>query len=143
MLLWLAWVLLYVVLSSQVGSAENSIGWLVGFLSRISPDLAERLSPEVLHTINYIVRKGAHFCGFAILNLLGYLMFRRTFEMERRRALRWAVVTSILRAVLDETQQAFVPGRTALFTDVLIDSAGVLLMAYLIRLRWTRQAVAQ
>ncbi len=140
LLLWLAWVVLYVVLSSHVGSPENSAGWLLGFLRRIAPALADQLAPETLSVLNYIVRKGAHFFGFAILNLLGYWMFRRTFQMERRPALRWAVITSVVRAMLDETQQAFVLGRSALFTDVLIDSAGVLLMAWIIRSRWTRQA---
>ncbi|MFQ3610008.1 MAG: VanZ family protein [Fimbriimonadales bacterium] len=139
LVLWLAWVGLYVVFSSRVGSPENSAGWLLNLLQQFAPELAQRLTPETLSILNYIVRKGAHFFGFAILNLLAYWMFRRTFGMERRRALRWAVITSIVRAALDETQQAFVPGRSAMITDVLIDSAGVLLMAWLIQSRWTRR----
>ncbi len=84
--------------------------WLVKILQAISPVLAERLSPEMLNALNFLVRKGAHFCGFAILAYLGYRMFRDSFGLAPPVALRWAILTSILRAFLDEWQQSFVPG---------------------------------
>jgi VanZ family protein len=52
-----------------------------------------------------------------------------------RRALRWAILTSLLRAVLDEIHQAFVPGRIGTPVDVLTDAAGIALAAWLIRRR--------
>jgi len=55
--------------------------------------------------------------------------------MDTQRALHWAVLTSLLRAVLDEIHQAFVPGRTGTPVDVLIDAAGIALAAWLIRRR--------
>lgn len=135
--LWVAWILLYVVLSSRIGSSENSSEWLRVLIAKILPFLAEQLTPEVLSALNYIARKGAHFFGFAILTGLGYRAFHIGFGMNPSPALRWAVGTSILRAILDETQQSFVPGRTASPVDVLIDTGGIVLMAWLIRRRWS------
>lgn len=137
---WLAWIALYVVLSSRLGSSENSSEWIRGLIRALSPALAERLTPEVLSAINYVVRKGAHFCGFAFLTYLAYQMLHRSFGLDTVPALRWAVITSIVRAMLDEFQQMHVPGRTASVVDAGIDTAGILLMAYWIsvRLRHTR-----
>ncbi len=137
---WLGWIALYVVLSSRVGSAENSAEWLIALLKSISPAFAERLSPEMLSALNFLVRKGAHFCGFAVLTSLGYRMFRDTFGLTPPVALRWAIITSILRAFLDEWQQSFVPGRTATLMDVGIDTGGILTMALWIRSRWSQSS---
>ncbi len=136
--LWLAWIGLYVVLSSQLGSSENSAEWLRKLIASVAPALAERLTPELLCVLNYIARKGAHFCGFAILTWLGYQAFSIGFGFACQPALCWAVVTSIVRAILDEYQQSFVPGRTASAVDVLIDTGGILLMAWWIKRRWSR-----
>lgn len=135
---WLAWIALYVVLSSRLGSSENSSEWLRVLIRSVSPALAERLTPEVLSALNYVVRKGAHFCGFAFLTYLAYQMFHHSFGLNPVPGLRWAVITSIGRAILDEFQQMHVPGRTASVVDAGIDTAGILLMAYWIarRLRY-------
>jgi len=66
---------------------------------------------------------------------LGYWAFRRSFGMDSRRALRWAILTSLLRAILDEIHQAFVPGRSGTAVDVMIDAVGIALAAWLIRQR--------
>lgn len=132
---WLGWIALYVVLSSRVGSSENSAEWLIALLKAIHPMLAERMTPEMLHALNFLVRKGAHFCGFAILTCLGYRMFCDTFGLAPPVALRWAIITGILRAFLDEWQQSFVPGRSATLMDVGIDTAGILTMALWLRSR--------
>jgi VanZ family protein len=55
--------------------------------------------------------------------------------MDAPRAVRWAVLTSLLRAVLDEIHQAFVPGRTGTPVDVMIDAVGIALAAWLIQRR--------
>jgi VanZ family protein len=133
--LWGGMLLLIFYLSSQAGSPENSAGWLMALLRSIAPQLAERLTPEQLHALNYAFRKLGHGTGYFALTLLGYWAFRRSFGMDSRRALRWAILTSLLRAILDEIHQAFVPGRTGTPVDVLIDAVGIALAAWLIRRR--------
>jgi VanZ family protein len=133
--LWLGMMLLIFYFSSQAGSPENSAAWIVGILRWIAPQLAEQLTPEQLHLLNYTFRKMGHGTGYLILTLLGYWAFRRSFGLEPYRALCWAVLTSLLRAVLDEIHQAFVPGRTGTPVDVMIDAVGIALAAWLIQQR--------
>jgi len=133
--LWVGMLLLIFYFSSQAGSPENSAGWLMGLLRWLAPQLAEQLTPAQLHALNYTLRKTGHGVGYLLLTLLGYWAFRRSFGLDARPALRWAVLTSLLRAVLDEIHQAFVPGRTGTPVDVMIDAVGIGLAAWMIRRR--------
>ncbi len=70
-----------------------------------------------------LVRKAAHLCEYALLAGLIWLLMR-AYGRERR----WlAVLLAVLYAVTDEVHQAFVPGRTGLARDVLIDAVGAAL----------------
>jgi len=70
-----------------------------------------------LGTWDFVLRKIAHACEYAVL---GLLLVRAT----RREHL--AVLIGVLYAASDEFHQHFVPGRHATVRDVAIDSAGVL-----------------
>lgn len=133
--LWIGMLLLIFYFSSRAGSPENSAAWLLAFLRSIAPQLAEQLTPEHLNMLNYFFRKLGHGTGYLLLTLVAYWAFRRSFGMESARALRWAILTSLLRAVLDEIHQSFVPGRTGTPVDVLIDAVGIAFAAWLIRRR--------
>ncbi|BCW96445.1 MAG: VanZ family protein [Fimbriimonadales bacterium] len=133
--LWVGMLLVIFYFSSQAGSPENSAGWILGFLRWIAPSLAERLTPEHLQLLNYLFRKLGHGTGYFLLTLVGYWAFRYSFGMDAPRARRWAIITSFIRAVLDEIHQAFVPGRTGTPVDVMIDAVGIALAAWLIRRR--------
>ena len=76
------------------------------------PDLGTGLG-----TWDFVLRKIAHACEYAVL---GLLLVRAT----RREHL--AVLIGVLYAASDEFHQHFVPGRHATVRDVAIDSAGVL-----------------
>jgi len=134
-MLWVGMLLLIFYFSSQAGSPESSAGWIMTLLRWIAPQLAEQLTLEQLHALNYAFRKLGHGTGYFLLTLLGYWAFRRSFGVDSRPALRWAILTSLLRAIIDEIHQAFVPGRTGTPVDVLIDAVGVALAAWLIRQR--------
>lgn len=131
-ILWGAMLLLIFYFSSQAGRPENSAEWIKRFLGWIAPGLAERLTEAQLLWLNFLFRKTGHGTGYFLLTLLGYWAFRRSFGQEPTSALRWAFGTSLLRAVLDEFHQSFVPGRTGTAVDVLIDAVGITLAAWLI-----------
>ncbi|MFN3690343.1 MAG: VanZ family protein [Fimbriimonadales bacterium] len=139
-LLWGAMLLLIFYFSSRAGSPENSAEWLLSFLRKVAPAFAERITDAQLHQLNYIFRKTGHGTGYFLLTLLGYGAFGRSFGMAHAHALRWAIATSLLRAILDEIHQAFVPGRTGTPVDVLIDAVGIALAAWLIHRRSPRQS---
>ena len=86
----------------------------------------DEMSPEkqqsVLDKAEHIVRKLAH---FSIYTLLGFLA---SFTVGRRRLFSrkslGVIVFCFLYACSDEIHQLFVPGRSGMFTDVLIDTGG-------------------
>ncbi|MCT6923668.1 VanZ family protein [Metasolibacillus sp.] len=71
--------------------------------------------------VEFLVRKATHFIGFGIVGTILYLFYRK---------LAWhfpsllAIATIFVIASLDELRQSFLPGRTGVFSDVLLDSFG-------------------
>ena len=103
-------------------------------ISFIVPGFADLSAAEQLvqlKAVDHVVRKIAHFSEYAILGALVANLLHTTAEPGKWRQLapRYVAVAWILAtayAVTDEIHQIFVPGRSCMFTDVLIDSAGVL-----------------
>jgi hypothetical protein len=73
--------------------------------------------------IEFFLRKGAHFFLFALLGFFLYLAFikmtGRTFL-----SLAFTMIFVIFYAALDEYRQTFLPSRSGIFADVLLDTAG-------------------
>jgi VanZ family protein len=83
--------------------------------------------------LGFIVNKGGHMIGYAILSLA----YWRTFEFRGDRS-RVAWLLAVLYALTDEYHQTFVPGRHPRLFDVLVyDNLGALiglwLAAYLVK----------
>ena len=75
--------------------------------------------------MNFLVRKGAHFFNFFILGFL-YCMLAFTYKNKSELSLVLiSLLCGLIAAVIDETHQFFVPGRSARLYDVLIDFSGV------------------
>ena len=76
----------------------------------------------------FIERKGAHVVEYAILTILAFHYFQLVFKQERfQKVLFLASVLALTYGVTDELHQFFVPFRGARFTDVAIDSGGILI----------------
>lgn len=142
-LCWLLWMGLIFHFSSVSWSGQRTVSLLEVIIASWLPSLAQRLSESQLETLNFIVRKLAHFTEYSVLMLLGYWAFLRGWGFSPRPALLWAIVSSILYAMSDELHQRFVPGRTGNSVDVFIDAAGVLFVAWLIRRRWSRPVASR
>ena len=80
---------------------------------------------ELAAKIDYPVRKCAHASEYALLGAL-VLLTACTYAKMSPKTVAAAVIISVLYAASDEFHQRFVPGRSCQFTDVLIDSAGVM-----------------
>lgn len=83
--------------------------------------------------LSIIVRKGAHIFEFMILAILFYFVL---INFSTFHQLFLSFILSISIAVIDETIQLFVSGRSGSIIDVGIDSIGVLI-GLLICLLWT------
>ena len=72
------------------------------------------------------VKKGGHMAGYALL-ALSYLRALNNFQSIRSFRFVAAFCLTTLYALSDEWHQAFIPGRTPSFLDVVIDGAGGLI----------------
>ena len=72
-----------------------------------------------------IIRKIAH---YFIYTLLGFeiMLFISTFKIKEFDRISFSLIGGMIYAMLDEIHQAFIPGRGALITDVMLDSLGVM-----------------
>lgn len=127
-------------------STELSMGVVWHIIGFIVPGYDQMTFAEQLQwqqALDHPVRKVAHFLEYTLLGvLMANLVYRvgrfrddvRAGEADRSTAsiasglhimtgTAWALATAY--AITDEIHQIFVPGRTCLVTDVLLDSAGV------------------
>ena len=93
------------------------VAWLFGLFG-------EEPTPEVMGTVNYFLRRGAHlFLYFCIgLGLCGAFQWQKKVPA-------WlpAMALGVAFAVTDEYHQLFSGGRTGKPTDVLLDACGLAL----------------
>lgn len=85
--------------------------------------LSEEEQKEVFETINFLIRKVAHFTEYAILAVL-ITFFIMTFDKTGFSAIIATVAICAIFAASDELHQGFVAGRNPALRDVGIDSFG-------------------
>lgn len=90
--------------------------------------LFPRMSQEHVEQIHHLFRKCGHLTEYAIL---GLLLWRSIHQPDKKNPKPWrwdeaglALAIVLLYAASDEIHQVFVATRTALRSDVLIDTSG-------------------
>ena len=78
---------------------------------------------ELVNSLNYPIRKLAHFTIFLLLGISIFL-FINTFNINKKILI--SILICIVFAILDETHQMFSLGRSSSILDILIDSIGSL-----------------
>ncbi len=76
---------------------------------------------EIVNTLNYPIRKLAHFTIFLLLGISIFL-FINTFNINKKILI--SILICVVCASLDEFHQVFSLGRSPLLLDILIDSIG-------------------
>ncbi len=76
-----------------------------------------------------ILRKIVHMGEFGILNVF-LIKSLANFKISLEKRIFLAVLFSFLYACSDEYHQSFIEGRVGSFRDILIDSGGILLVAF-------------
>ena len=119
----LAWMAVIFTASGDSQSYVHSSRYFEPLLRWLFP----RLSIEHVETLHHIFRKCAHLTEYAILALLVW----RALHRVNTGLSNWSwpkvggtLLVVFLYASSDEFHQSFVPNRTPLFGDVLIDTAG-------------------
>jgi VanZ family protein len=131
------WLLVIVLESSAMLGADHTTGPLQRFF-------------EIFHgpytfddwwNWHRKIRKTGHIIGYGVLSILFFRAFSMTFRVyanlrsRRLSAHALALAGTFAVASLDEFHQTFLPNRTGLFSDVLIDTGGAL-AAQLLVLIW-------
>ena len=108
-------------------SSDAQSNLFVDFIAQNFPHVRHGLENNLisLSTLIFLVRKTAHFTEYAILGALFYLNLIQFPKLNSRiKKLLLPILFSFLYAITDEIHQIFVPGRSAQFRDVLIDTLG-------------------
>ena len=125
---WLPAALWYAVIfcfSAQTGSESTELSDPLahGLLEWRFPLLSEEGRAAMMGLLSFLVRKAAHMFIYFVLTGFLVLALRRYIRTSARCAVAAATLCAVL-AALDEFHQTFVPGRSGLPRDVLIDLAG-------------------
>lgn len=122
------WMVVIFFFSAQPAevSSETSGGIVSQIVELVYPNFEAMAEPEqtaILDVWQTVVRKGAHFCAYALLGVLVANAIR-TYDVQKRLRYGIPIAVSILYAISDEIHQYFVSGRSCQFSDMCIDTAG-------------------
>jgi len=120
----LGWMGLIFFASADTRSAQHSSGLFVPLMHWLFPGL----SLEAIDILHFAFRKCGHLTEFAILALLFWRAIRQP-QRNDPRPWRWdeaglALTLVFTYAATDELHQVFVPLRTGMVSDILIDAIG-------------------
>ena len=114
-----------------------------GLRTRVTEEVTKNIKPiqnlekdqkeNVLHRIESVIRKIAHFSIYTIVGLL-LMSLLSTYPLKENIKIITSLGIGVLYAISDEVHQLFISGRSGQITDVLLDSMGVLLGIFLVLL---------
>lgn len=103
--------------------------WMLAIYYLSSRSLNVFTSPTIW---DFLLRKMAHMFEFAVLTFLIFRILGQTEKRHMNWNIFWSLVFAVMYAVSDEYHQTFVHGRVGTYKDVLIDSSGALIAAWLL-----------
>ena len=124
------WALVVLGASNQEFTAENTGTWLQSVVSSVR---GLPLDEQTVEIANFVIRKLAHLTEYGIFSLLAFRGIRRDRTGTSWQWAAAAIAMSAALAAIDEFHQTFVPGRTGVVTDVLIDACGATIAQLLTR----------
>ncbi len=99
--------------------------------------------------VHHILRKSGHFLGYGTLGLTWLRAWLYTWLRPLRhaaagtwRSLAWlmAIACTAVVAALDELHQTWIPDRTGLMTDVVLDTVGAMVLSGALAVLWQVRA---
>lgn len=127
-LLILQMCFIFIMSSFGHNSSNAQSNLFVDFIAQNFPHVRHGLENNLisLTTLIFLVRKTAHFTEYAILSSLFFLNLKSWQKPKNSTSMNilLSLIFSFLYACTDELHQIFVPGRSAQFRDILIDTLG-------------------
>lgn len=132
---WILYILLGLIVFFIWDNSMQNGGSSDGFSLLFAETFAHIANKLGFHgniwTLNRIVRKLAHLTEFTILGSLLYTILRRYITYG---TVIKTIGLGMLIASLDEFIQRFSPGRSSQFSDILIDTVGVVIGILVVKL---------
>jgi len=121
---FLVWLGVIFLGSTDLMSSEQTSRFIVPFLLWLKPGM----SPKIIRSVLFVIRKCAHVTEYAILALLLWRVLRSGITLRMRMSMLFGAVllACAVFAASDEFHQSFVKSRTPSVRDVLLDVAGAL-----------------
>lgn len=137
---WMGIIFMFSAQNSTESSALSG-GFVKSILHGIKmlfPDLRQVQINHLQMWITFIIRKAAHASIYFVLGIFTYNALGE--KVGRKKRFFIAIAICFLYACTDEFHQRFIPGRSAEFRDVCIDTAGALLGTILVVfINWVRR----
>ena len=132
---WLLYILLglivFFIWDNSMQNGGSSDGFSLLFAETFVPIVNKLGFHGNIWTLNRIVRKLAHLTEFTILGSVLYTILRRYITYG---TVIKTIGLGMLIASLDEFIQLFSPGRSSQFSDILIDTVGVVIGILVVKL---------
>ena len=132
---WILYILLGLIVFFIWDNSMQNGGSSDGFSLLFAETFAHIANKLGFHgniwTLNRIVRKLAHLTEFTILGSLLYTILRRYITYG---TVIKTIGLGMLIASLDEFIQRFSPGRSSQFSDILIDTVGIVIGILVVKL---------
>ena len=109
------------------GTSGNVIRFIVGVYYPGFDNLPAAEQAEIVASLQFLVRKSAHFSLYMILGVLSFLAVISYEKLLFAMRLATSCAVCLLYAASDEIHQLFVPGRSGEVRDVMIDFSGAVL----------------
>jgi VanZ family protein len=122
--------LIYYFTESPAFTGENTAE-MIGYIAQSLGLETTNHKDASLFSWNFIVRKFAHLSVFGIL---AFLVWKAISPHRLAYIGAWSYAT--VYAATDEWHQSFQPGRSALVSDVIIDSVGAALALLFVHIYW-------
>ena len=123
-------LLIFIFSNETADKSDRTSGTFARVAIRITyPDfdeMPESEQEEVFNVFQHLVRKTAHFTEYALLGLLIRFCLQSWVGGKRKHLLPASWIFGTLYAVTDELHQLLTDGRAGQWTDVVLDSSGVL-----------------
>ncbi|MCL2217699.1 MAG: VanZ family protein [Defluviitaleaceae bacterium] len=119
------WPIMSVLTAAGIALSSSIPGEHSGNASMSIAELARNIIPLDPDTMNFLVRKTAHFTvyfvlGFCVVNALKYHVKNKKSLF----ALAWGI--SAAYGAFDELHQYFIPGRVCSVRDMIINASGAM-----------------
>lgn len=121
--------------SNQDGEKSGSISekvtkWIVDInpITKNLPEEEKQIEVENMHTF---IRKLAHFSIYTVIGIL-LMSLCMTYRLKMKNKFIISLLSGFIYASTDEIHQLFIKGRSGQISDVLLDTAGVIMGIFIV-----------